>query len=86
MKLKPTTILVILLALVLIYFIFVSKNFTEEEKLRICPDAWYENRMPPVDNPPPQYFVINGTRRNISEFDVDWIKENCEVNKPTPVY
>ena len=37
------------------------------------------------NNPPPQYFIINGERRELPEFDVDWIKENCEANEPTIV-
>ncbi|KKQ49498.1 MAG: hypothetical protein US68_C0014G0011 [Candidatus Shapirobacteria bacterium GW2011_GWE1_38_10] len=58
------------------------------EKLRICPDSWIENRMPGgsqevTENR--QYFIIDGERREIDEFDIDWIKENCDI-KPKIVY
>ncbi|MFH1425331.1 MAG: hypothetical protein ABIG28_01200 [archaeon] len=48
-------------------------------KLRICPDEWIDNQMPgTVGDPlPSQYFIIDGERRELSEFDIDWIEENC---------
>ena len=78
----------LILGLVIGYFIFSPKTPLENSKLKICPDEWINNQMPtPVgsNNPPPQYFIVNGERRELSEFDVDWIKENCEVNEPTVV-
>ena len=64
-----------------------------ETKLRICPDYWYDNQMPCgcVDincsdcKGERQYFIINETKRELVDFDVDWIKKNCEVNKPEVV-
>lgn len=79
----------LILGLVLGYFIF-SEIKTDNNKLKICPDEWYDNQMPCIEtvNSCPQvtqYFIIDGQRRELIEFDVDWIKENCEVNKPTIV-
>lgn len=59
--------------------------------LKICPDVWIINKMPMVRGDDDgltgesAYFIINGVRRNISEFDVDWIKLNCKV-QPQYVY
>jgi len=52
--------------------------------LRICPDYWADNQEPPFSPIPEerQYFIIDEERRELSEFDVNWIKNNCEVNKP----
>jgi len=64
------------------------------EKVGICPDEWIVNKMPcacvtdsceECNDPPREYFIINGERRELSEFDVDWVKENCDV-KPQDVY
>ncbi|MEX0932915.1 MAG: hypothetical protein WDZ77_02340 [Candidatus Pacearchaeota archaeon] len=78
----------LILGLVIGFFIFSPKTPIENLKLKICPDAWYDDQMPTIigsNNPPSQYFIIDGERRELSEFDVDWIKENCEVNEPTVV-
>lgn len=63
-------------------------------KLKICPDAWIDNQMPCAcisaidcsncDNS--QYLIIDHERRELSEFNILWIKSNCEVNKPFPVF
>jgi len=62
---------------------------TTKEKIRVCPDTWIENRMPgPPDglkNTSRQYFIIDGERRELEEFDLKWIKENCDI-KPSIVY
>lgn len=78
----------LILGLIIGYFIFSPKTLIENPKLKICPDQWYDNQMPTTvgnNNSPSQYFSIKGERRELSEFDVDWIKENCEVNEPTVV-
>lgn len=54
-----------------------------------CPDAWYDNQQPCVclENDcsncegEKEYFIVDGQRRELSEFDVPWIQENCEVRK-----
>lgn len=76
-------ILLIILSSFTGYYLINSKN-----KLKICPDAWYENRMPCVGDcfGERQYLVVDGERREISEFNLLWIGINCEVNKPMPVY
>lgn len=67
---------------------------TEVSKLQICPDKWYKNEQPCLyENSPAEckkqkkeYFIINGERKEVEEVDVEWIKENCEVNKPEVIY
>ena len=67
---------------------------TNTNKLQTCPDAWYKNEMPCVYRESPsecegqkkEYFIINGERKEIEEVDIAWVKDNCEVNKPSPVY
>ena len=58
-----------------------DKNQT---KLKICPDAWYDNQMPSIgeEQEANQYFIINQERRELTEFDIEWIKQNCPVNQP----
>jgi len=60
----------------------------EDEKLRFCPDAWYDNQMPcgcATENCsecnilPRQYFNVDGVRRELSEFDIGWVEENCNI-------
>lgn len=56
--------------------------------LRDCPEEWYENRMPGIIGPndvPKEYFVYKGVRRELYEFDVNWVKTNCSV-KSEAVY
>lgn len=62
-----------------------EKNPVKSNKLRMCPDAWYINKMP-SDSLNKEYLIVNGEVRNVEEFDIDWIKNNCKVNKPTEVW
>jgi hypothetical protein len=32
-----------------------------------------------------EYFIVDNERREISEYDVEWITDNCEVNAPKPI-
>ncbi len=57
--------------------------------MRVCPEAWYSNQMPGTvgdNNPPREYMVINGTRVELTEVDVVWVRANCVVNAPEPVF
>ena len=65
----------------------------EFSKLQVCPDAWYKNEQPCVYKDSPaeceqqrkEYFIIDGKRKELEGIDVEWVKENCEVNKPQVV-
>jgi len=58
--------------------------------LKACPDEWIVDAMPGIgqpnpNDPPKEYFIYQGVRRELSEFDVDWVKSNCDV-KPLYAY
>jgi hypothetical protein len=48
---------------------------------RSCPDEWYHNRMPTIQGTveEDQYFVADGERRELKEYDVDWVRANCAI-------
>ena len=58
-------------------------------KLRICPQEWIVNRMPGVspDRRPRRdaYFILNGKRREMSAFDMTWVRRHCRL-RPQSVY
>ncbi len=58
-------------------------------QLQICPEKWYDNQQPGPEasgrTSNSQYFIVDGQRRELSEFDVEWIKQNCAVNQPQVV-
>ena len=53
------------------YFSFSSP------KLQVCPDEWISNQMP--GSAGSEYFIIQGKRAEISSFDFDWVKKNCDI-------
>ena len=62
--------------------------------IQTCPDEWILNKMPSIrndENPldsndlPSEYFIIDGKRRELTEFDLLWIQSNCDI-KQTSVY
>ena len=71
------------------YFVLNNRSTTPPvSPLRVCPEAWYDNRMPSTvesNDVPREYFIYKGVRRELSEFDVNWVKTNCSV-KPQAVY
>ena len=62
------------------------ESSSQQGKLQVCPDEWYDNQMPPVEpSEQTQYFIINSERRELSEFDLNWIEQNCNI-KPQKIY
>jgi len=51
--------------------------------LQVCPDEWIQNDMPPTlkSEKDRQYYILNGERRELSEFDSDWVNKNCNLEK-----
>jgi hypothetical protein len=45
---------------------------------RACPDEMIINRMPGTQ-PQSSYYIVDGVRREISEYDTEWIADNCNV-------
>ena len=52
--------------------------------IKRCPDAWVEDQMPGSNKN--QYLSVDGKRREVSEFNIKWIQNNCKVNKPSVAY
>lgn len=64
-------------------------------KLKICPEKWVSNQMPSslidvngtdVSNEGRDSIIVNGSVRDASEFDIEWIKQNCKVNQPSVLH
>ncbi len=50
--------------------------------MRICPEEWIVNHMPSTvgqETDLNEYFVYQGKRRELTEFDVNWVKSNCPI-------
>lgn len=53
--------------------------------LQRCPEEWIRNRMPGpaptpgTAGPPREYFILDGSRREIAEFDGRWLAEHCHL-------
>lgn len=69
-------------------------NLLKSNLVKICPEKWIDNEMPRVIDDlngvktpefPRQYFILDGKRRELVEFDMDFVKKNCSV-KPEVVY
>ena len=63
-----------------------GRGLTTAELIRDCPEEKIVNRMPTVveeggSSEPNSYFIYNGERRELKEFDLDWIEANCELSE-----
>jgi len=88
---KRAIVLILLAILAIIAIVLLRKHPlpADGSKRRECPESWYENHMPGVKDgsqQPSQYLVISGERVELNEVDLDWVKQNCPVHEPTPVY
>lgn len=57
--------------------------------IKQCPEEWIINKMPTVNsknNLPNEYFIIDGERKEIENYDLKWIRNNCKTLEPTIVY
>ena len=84
---KAVILLIVILSILIISGAYLTyKTAKENNKLKICPDKWYDNQMPGPAHPrTSQYFVLNGERRELAEFDINWIEKNCNIS-PGAVY
>lgn len=77
------------LSLLAIFYTPKSNNPSIQTKEKACPDKWIDNQMPSVGDKPNQeqrqYFIVDGERRELSEFDLQWVLENCDI-RPQVVY
>ncbi len=52
----------------------------ENNLLKVCPEEWIQNKMPTSSsNKPDEYFILEGKRRELKEFDLKWIEKNCTL-------
>lgn len=61
---------------------FVVNN--KQNLLQVCPEAWIDDQMPMTIDPgteniPRQYFILGGKRRELAEFDMEWVGEHCDI-------
>lgn len=86
---KKITILSILLSLI---FLAGCANKTastqldngqsQNSGLKICPDEWIDNQMPgDKSEEGRQYYILDGERRELKEFNTDWVQNNCNLEK-----
>ncbi len=57
-------------------------------KIQDCPETKIINRMPTVgvSAKPSEYYIYKGARREITEFDQEWVKRNCPNLQVEEVY
>jgi hypothetical protein len=82
-----------IIVIVIIVFILIKQSSSEiksqantsnlKTKFQQCPDEWIDNQMPSTDlkKSETQYFILNGERRELDEFDIAWIQKNCSLKK-----
>lgn len=62
-------------------------TISSPQLLGVCPSQKVSNQMPTTDypnqNPPSTYYILNGVRRELTEFDQDWVGSNCSVPTQT---
>lgn len=65
-----------------------STKKTVHELIRNCPDEWIINAMPGVGSTAKskEYYIYQGKRRELSEFDTEWVKKNCKDLKAQTVH
>lgn len=57
-------------------------------KIQDCPDEKIINKMPQVGGQglPSEYYIYKGERKEITDFDQEWLKKNCPSIKVQEVY
>ncbi|MEK7128199.1 MAG: hypothetical protein AAB933_01370 [Patescibacteria group bacterium] len=65
-----------------IYIYNNKKVETSISLLKLCPSEKISNQMPvPGGTRHTTYFILNGQRRELSEFDLSWVEKNCTVKE-----
>lgn len=89
---KRTAYALIIAGILLVFgiILLIIDNLSVNNKgLQICPDEMIVNEMPGIDRSGEttndveatrsSYYILNGERREIDEFDTAYIAENCTV-------
>ncbi len=66
----------------------VDDSNLETALLKQCPDEWIDNKMPTISDggnntTRTDYYILKGERKEISEFDADFVSKNCKLEKQT---
>ncbi len=57
-----------------------NSTSTKSNLIQACPEEWIQNNMPGLESKDvKEYFIYEGQRRELKEFDLEWIKKNCNV-------
>jgi len=75
-KITLCVLVVVVIAAAVSYGIYRPSISPQE-----CPDEKIINRMPSVgaSSIPSTYYIQDGARREVSEYDADWVSTNCTV-------
>jgi hypothetical protein len=66
-----------MLALLLLTLVSCSK---ETQLIQDCPEQKIIDSMPVIGpSGPRSYFIYKGERRELDEFDLDWVESHCQV-------
>ncbi len=86
--LSTTSIMLfILISIGALIFFFVSPGILNRNKIKDCPSEKIINMMPvmcikapcpPIDN---SYYIYNGARKEITDFDAYYVKNSCNVKE-----
>lgn len=81
---KSLKIALIVLAVIILggaayYSTSSSPKGQSQVGLRECPDEKIVNRMPGPGSTQSSYYIKDGLRREISEYDAAWVASNCSV-------
>ncbi len=71
----------------IVFLLFSCKSKEKavpQNGLQTCPEEWIQNRMPGPGTNFEEYYIVDGKRRELKEFDLEWVKKNCNI-KPTVV-
>ncbi|WP_437919579.1 hypothetical protein [Sphingobacterium sp. LRF_L2] len=82
----PVTKNTIFLSVLLAAATSCASKKAQDSLIRDCPDEKIINKMPTVQQPgvdkqSNSYFIYKGERRELSEFDINWLEKNCKVKE-----
>ena len=67
----------VMMALLLFTLVACSK---ETKLIQDCPEQKIIDSMPVIGpSGPRSYFIYKGERRELDEFDLDWVESHCQV-------
>lgn len=73
-----------------VIILMASCGYFKEKKddglIRDCPDEKIVDKMPRIiqegrKNEPNAYFIYKGERKELTDFDLDWVNKNCAVRE-----